>query len=167
LLLFGYLNTRVPSRLASSDLLMGKISWPAKFLRYTPKKNYTPSAYGSKKKFKLRAQAKSVFSTKKRAIIFLAPPFGLNLRSFAMPAAKGTRAKKSPASVPSNVTSIDAPVGPHLESSASGADANMQEHIRARAYEFFEMRGREHGHDMEDWLRAEAEVRQQSHKRTA
>jgi hypothetical protein len=30
--------------------------------------------------------------------------------------------------------------------------------IRARAYRFYEERGREHGHDLEDWLRAEAEV---------
>ena len=30
--------------------------------------------------------------------------------------------------------------------------------IRLRAYYFYEKRGREHGHDMEDWLRAEAEI---------
>ena len=29
---------------------------------------------------------------------------------------------------------------------------------RLRAYRFFEERGYEHGHDLEDWLRAEAEV---------
>ena len=27
-----------------------------------------------------------------------------------------------------------------------------------RAYQLFEQRGGEHGHDLEDWLRAEAEV---------
>jgi len=30
--------------------------------------------------------------------------------------------------------------------------------IRIRAYRFFEERGSEHGHDLEDWLRAKAEV---------
>lgn len=31
--------------------------------------------------------------------------------------------------------------------------------IAARAYELFERRGREHGHDEGDWLRAEQELR--------
>ena len=31
--------------------------------------------------------------------------------------------------------------------------------IRRRAHELYEARGREDGHDLEDWLRAEAEVR--------
>ena len=35
--------------------------------------------------------------------------------------------------------------------------ANNQE-VRARAYELFEQRGREHGHDLDDWLQAEAEI---------
>jgi hypothetical protein len=30
--------------------------------------------------------------------------------------------------------------------------------IARRAYEFFETRGREHGHDWEDWFRAESEL---------
>jgi len=33
-----------------------------------------------------------------------------------------------------------------------------EEIIRQRAYHLFEQRGFEHGHDMEDWLQAEAEV---------
>lgn len=33
------------------------------------------------------------------------------------------------------------------------------EDILARAYELFESRGCEHGHDLEDWLRADAELR--------
>lgn len=32
------------------------------------------------------------------------------------------------------------------------------EKIRQRAYELFEARGREEGHDFEDWLQAEAEI---------
>ncbi len=35
---------------------------------------------------------------------------------------------------------------------------DMQDAIRARAYELFAERGYEHGHDREDWLRAESEV---------
>ena len=33
-----------------------------------------------------------------------------------------------------------------------------EELIRIRAYQFFEERSCEHGHDLEDWLRAEAEI---------
>jgi hypothetical protein len=32
------------------------------------------------------------------------------------------------------------------------------EDIRSRAYELFEARGREDGHDLEDWVRAEEEI---------
>jgi hypothetical protein len=31
--------------------------------------------------------------------------------------------------------------------------------INKRAYELFEQRGRESGHEMEDWLRAESEIK--------
>lgn len=37
--------------------------------------------------------------------------------------------------------------------------ANVEEEIRKRAYELFEARGREEGHEFEDWLRAEEEIR--------
>lgn len=33
-----------------------------------------------------------------------------------------------------------------------------EEYIQLRAYQLFEKRGYEHGHDVEDWLEAEAEV---------
>ena len=35
---------------------------------------------------------------------------------------------------------------------------NLEEQIRSRAYELYEARGGENGHDMEDWLRAESEI---------
>jgi len=35
---------------------------------------------------------------------------------------------------------------------------NFEEAIRLRAYSIYEQRGREHGHDLDDWLIAEAEV---------
>ena len=41
------------------------------------------------------------------------------------------------------------------------------ERIRVRAHELFEQRGREEGHDLEDWLQAEAEVTQPKAKTKA
>ena len=35
---------------------------------------------------------------------------------------------------------------------------NLDEEIRRRAYELYEKRGRDDGHDVDDWLLAEAEV---------
>jgi hypothetical protein len=34
----------------------------------------------------------------------------------------------------------------------------LEDRIRARAYQLYEARGRDNGHDLEDWLRAEKEV---------
>ena len=34
----------------------------------------------------------------------------------------------------------------------------LERQIRRRAYEIYEERGREDGHDLDDWLRAEAEI---------
>jgi len=34
----------------------------------------------------------------------------------------------------------------------------LEEQIRARAYEIYEQRGRGEGHNMDDWLQAEAEL---------
>lgn len=36
--------------------------------------------------------------------------------------------------------------------------SNLDEEIRRRAYEIYEKRGRDDGYDVDDWLRAEAEV---------
>jgi hypothetical protein len=35
---------------------------------------------------------------------------------------------------------------------------DLEVRIRCRAYELYERRGREHGHEVEDWLQAEAEL---------
>ncbi len=51
--------------------------------------------------------------------------------------------KKSPATVTSE---------PH----------ELEQQIRLRAYELYEARGREDGHDLEDWLRAKEEITQKS-----
>jgi hypothetical protein len=42
--------------------------------------------------------------------------------------------------------------------SALVAPENPEDRIRARAYELYEERGKEHGHELDDWLRAEAEI---------
>ncbi len=36
--------------------------------------------------------------------------------------------------------------------------AQLEEQIRCRAYELYEERGREDGHEVEDWLQAEGEI---------
>ena len=42
---------------------------------------------------------------------------------------------------------------------ATAETLNIEEEIRRRAYELFEARDREDGHELEDWLRAEEEIR--------
>ena len=41
-------------------------------------------------------------------------------------------------------------------------DQGGEEQIRVRAYQFYELRGKEDGHDVEDWLRAEEELLRQT-----
>lgn len=40
----------------------------------------------------------------------------------------------------------------------TATDPNREEEIRRRAYVLYEQRGREDGHDLDDWLLAEAEL---------
>jgi hypothetical protein len=40
----------------------------------------------------------------------------------------------------------------------TAAEESSGEEIRRRAYELYEARGRGDGHDLEDWLQAEAEI---------
>jgi hypothetical protein len=44
------------------------------------------------------------------------------------------------------------------------APADLQQQIRCRAYELHEQRGRGDGHQLDDWLQAEAEVTQKKAK---
>ena len=46
-------------------------------------------------------------------------------------------------------------------------DFEIVEAIRKRAYELYEQRGKEDGHDMEDWVQAEEEVRAKKHRTAA
>jgi len=40
----------------------------------------------------------------------------------------------------------------------AAVEDNVEEQIRTRAYALYEARGREEGHDLENWLEAEAEI---------
>jgi hypothetical protein len=40
----------------------------------------------------------------------------------------------------------------------TAAEENSEQQIRRRAYELYEARSRGDGHDVEDWLEAEAEI---------
>ena len=44
------------------------------------------------------------------------------------------------------------------EKPEQGSLDSTEELIRVRAYQLYEERGCEHGHDLEDWLQAEAEI---------
>jgi Protein of unknown function (DUF2934) len=46
-------------------------------------------------------------------------------------------------------------------------EGNYEEQIRHRAYELYEARGRGDGHDLEDWLEAEAEITGRFHRAAA
>ena len=41
---------------------------------------------------------------------------------------------------------------------------DLQEQIRCRAYELYEQRGRDNGHEVGDWLQAESELTRQKGK---
>ena len=40
----------------------------------------------------------------------------------------------------------------------TNAGSSLEEEIRRRAYQLYEERGRGDGHDLDDWLSAEAEI---------
>ena len=43
-------------------------------------------------------------------------------------------------------------------STTTSMGSSLEEEIRHRAYQLYEERGREDGHDLDDWLSAEAEI---------
>jgi hypothetical protein len=59
---------------------------------------------------------------------------------------------------------ISVPVG--YKNSASGVELD-EEKVRRRAYELYEKRGRENGHDIDDWLQAKSEVARTENKPAA
>ena len=56
------------------------------------------------------------------------------------------------------------PISP-VETRTTKSLDDRQEHIRRRAFEIYEQRGRQDGLDLEDWLQAEREVVTASHSR--
>jgi len=46
-------------------------------------------------------------------------------------------------------------------------DPNREQEIRRRAYALYEERGHEDGHDVDDWLRAEADINAAAQKAAA
>jgi hypothetical protein len=43
-------------------------------------------------------------------------------------------------------------------STSTNEPQELEDQIRLRAYELYEERGKEDGHELEDWLRAEEEI---------
>ena len=41
---------------------------------------------------------------------------------------------------------------------STATEKKLEEQIRRRAYELYEARGHENGHDLEDWLQAEIDI---------
>lgn len=56
---------------------------------------------------------------------------------------------------------------PPTSFSTDNPSTDLAEQIRARAYDLYELRGRQDGHDFDDWLQAEAELTSQSSKAVA
>ena len=54
-----------------------------------------------------------------------------------------------------------------METRATESPVDIQEQVRRRAFELYEQRGREDGHDLDDWLQAESELVQQRTKAVA
>jgi len=50
------------------------------------------------------------------------------------------------------------PQTPISSKAATTLSIDTQEQVRRRAFEIYEQRGREDGHELDDWLQAEAEV---------
>ena len=53
------------------------------------------------------------------------------------------------------------------ENQQAQSSVNIQEQVRRRACELYELRGREGGHEMDDWLQAESELAQKKTKAAA
>lgn len=65
--------------------------------------------------------------------------------------------KRTPTTIPPTTTA----------NRTTECSAELNEQIRCRAYELYEQRGREDGHDLEDWLKAESEVAEKEAKAAA
>jgi Protein of unknown function (DUF2934) len=75
--------------------------------------------------------------------------------------AKATRARTTSPKNPKPATSAVP------EKTNGHATPELENTIRARAYELYLQRGRRDGFDQDDWFKAETEVLGQNHRRTA
>lgn len=57
----------------------------------------------------------------------------------------------------------NSPTAPQTTESST----DVTEQVRYRAYELYEQRGREDGHELDDWLQAESEIAHQGAKAVA
>jgi hypothetical protein len=87
----------------------------------------------------------------------------------ATPTASTPTTMATPATAPTAITSAEPRrleiVKP--EARASVVPINLEDEIRKLAYELSARRGFEAGHEREDWLAAESEIRQRYHQRSA
>jgi hypothetical protein len=54
--------------------------------------------------------------------------------------------------------STNPPKKPSATATNEPQDLELEDQIRHRAYELYEARGREDGHELEDWFRAKEEI---------
>jgi outer membrane protein TolC len=59
----------------------------------------------------------------------------------------------------------DDPRRPSSKRERNQSSQELKEDIRRRAYELYESRGREGGHELDDWVRAEQDVLNASQER--
>ncbi len=85
------------------------------------------------------------------------------------PASAASAPTATPATAPTAITGAEPRrleiVKP--EARASVVPINLEDEIRKLAYELSARRGFESGHENEDWLAAESEIRQRYHQRSA
>lgn len=63
-------------------------------------------------------------------------------------------------------SALEQQASPTKNSEANESHLEPEQRIRMRAYELYEQRNRGLGHDVEDWLDAEAELRREAEQRT-
>jgi Protein of unknown function (DUF2934) len=56
--------------------------------------------------------------------------------------------------------STNPPKKPSATATNESQDLELEDQIRIRAYELYEARGRQDGHELEDWFRAKEEITQ-------
>lgn len=113
----------------------------------------------AKPKFPRKSNDPAVASTTTQPTVTDANPAPTQTVSAAIPATEPRKTEiKKPARKPEIVRS---------EPRASVVPINLEDEIRRLAYLLAERRGFEPGHEAEDWLTAEHEVRQRYHQQSA